>query len=238
MTRSTIIRWSPRQGRRRHDGPALRRRPHPEGRPPGRRIRHDRRSRRGAGPRPGRARPKRQHGTLSPGLRGLADLILRFQRELFVAAAELATNPEAWDRQVDGQTRVSAAMVDGVERRSVELERQSRCRASSWCPARRRSAALELARRSSGAPNAGPSRSSADGLIPGPPATVPEPPRRPRLGPGAGGRTGGGATATPSRLGRPHRPKDQPPRRPATPIGQPHRQPTGSRPHRSDRGTG
>jgi len=41
---------------------------------------------------------KRRVGTLTPALGGLGDLILRFQRELFVVGAELATNPEAWDR--------------------------------------------------------------------------------------------------------------------------------------------
>src|SRR5437016_10654060 len=55
---------------------------------------------------------KAQYGVLSPGLVGLAELILRFQRELFIAAAELATNPRAWDRLVDGQTKVSATMID------------------------------------------------------------------------------------------------------------------------------
>jgi cob(I)alamin adenosyltransferase len=58
---------------------------------------------------------KAQQGALNPGLSGLQELILRFQRELFVAGAELATTPTAWDRLVDGQTRVSAAMVQGVE---------------------------------------------------------------------------------------------------------------------------
>ena len=58
---------------------------------------------------------KQQQGALNQGLAGLAELILRFQRELFVAGAELATNPEAWDRLVDGQTKVSRDMVDGVE---------------------------------------------------------------------------------------------------------------------------
>ena len=53
-----------------------------------------------------------------------SDLILRFQRELFVAASELATNPDAWDRLVDGQTRVSAEMVEGVE--AVLRETESR----------------------------------------------------------------------------------------------------------------
>ena len=59
---------------------------------------------------------------LPPGLVGLADLILRFQRELFVAAAELATNPEAWDRLVDGATKVSADMVAGVETVLLDME--------------------------------------------------------------------------------------------------------------------
>jgi cob(I)alamin adenosyltransferase len=45
----------------------------------------------------------------------LADLILRFQRELFVVGAELATNPDAWDRLEDGRTRVSPAMLQDVE---------------------------------------------------------------------------------------------------------------------------
>jgi cob(I)alamin adenosyltransferase len=58
---------------------------------------------------------KAQYGVLPSGLAGLGDLILRFQRELFVVGAELATNPEAWDRLVDGQTRTSAAMVEGVD---------------------------------------------------------------------------------------------------------------------------
>jgi cob(I)alamin adenosyltransferase len=56
------------------------------------------------------------------GLNDLADLVLRFQRELFVAGAELATNPNAWERQVDGQTRVSAAMVAGVDDTLAEHE--------------------------------------------------------------------------------------------------------------------
>jgi len=65
---------------------------------------------------------KAQDGALNSGLAGLAELILRFQRELFVVGAELATNPAAWDRLVDGQTRVSAAMVDGVESVLADLE--------------------------------------------------------------------------------------------------------------------
>jgi cob(I)alamin adenosyltransferase len=65
---------------------------------------------------------KEEYGTLTPGLRPIQDLVLRFQRELFVVAAELATNPEAWDRLEDGRTRVSADMVRGVEDTLAELE--------------------------------------------------------------------------------------------------------------------
>ena len=49
------------------------------------------------------------------GLTELADLILRYQRELFVVGAELATNPSALDRLQDAVTRVSEAMLNGVE---------------------------------------------------------------------------------------------------------------------------
>lgn len=58
---------------------------------------------------------KKKLGVLGPGFGSLADVILRLQRELFVVAAELATNPDAWDRLEDGRTRVSAEMVDGLE---------------------------------------------------------------------------------------------------------------------------
>ncbi|HEY7524160.1 MAG TPA: cob(I)yrinic acid a,c-diamide adenosyltransferase [Candidatus Limnocylindrales bacterium] len=58
---------------------------------------------------------KKKLGVLGPGFGSLADVILRIQRELFVVAAELATNPDAWDRLEDGRTRVSAGMVDGLE---------------------------------------------------------------------------------------------------------------------------
>jgi cob(I)alamin adenosyltransferase len=65
---------------------------------------------------------KRRIGTLPPVLGGLGELILRIQRELFVVGAELATNPDAWDRLVDGQTRISAAMVADIEAILVEAE--------------------------------------------------------------------------------------------------------------------
>jgi cob(I)alamin adenosyltransferase len=52
----------------------------------------------------------------------IAATILAIQRDLFVAAAELATNPDAWDRQVEGKTRVSAAMVTAMDVALQDLE--------------------------------------------------------------------------------------------------------------------
>ena len=58
---------------------------------------------------------KEQLGVLSPGFGRMPDLILRLQRELFVAGAELATAPDARHRQADGYTRVSIEMMDGLD---------------------------------------------------------------------------------------------------------------------------
>jgi cob(I)alamin adenosyltransferase len=58
---------------------------------------------------------KDQYGILGSWQSELRDLILRLQRELFIVAAELATNPEAWDRLEDGRTRVSAAMLEALD---------------------------------------------------------------------------------------------------------------------------
>jgi cob(I)alamin adenosyltransferase len=41
--------------------------------------------------------------------------VLRLQNDLFIAAAELATAPEAADRLEDGVTRVTTAMVDELD---------------------------------------------------------------------------------------------------------------------------
>ena len=49
------------------------------------------------------------------GLADLAEAVLRWQRELFVVGAQLAANPDALDRLQDGVTRVSEAMLEGVE---------------------------------------------------------------------------------------------------------------------------
>ncbi len=45
----------------------------------------------------------------------LSALLLRFQRELFVVGAELAANPTARERLEEGVTKVSEAMLTGVE---------------------------------------------------------------------------------------------------------------------------
>jgi cob(I)alamin adenosyltransferase len=90
---------------------------------------------------------KRRIGTLAAPLGGLGELILRFQRELFVVGAELATNPDAWDRLKDGRTRVSEEMVGGVEQVLVELEASIQMPREFVVPGETpTSAALELAR--------------------------------------------------------------------------------------------
>jgi cob(I)alamin adenosyltransferase len=90
---------------------------------------------------------KRRIGTLAAPLGGLGALILRFQRELFVVGAELATNPDAWSRLEDGRTRVSREMVEGVEQVLVELESSIHMPREFVVPGETpTSAALELAR--------------------------------------------------------------------------------------------
>ena len=90
---------------------------------------------------------RRRVGTLGPSLGGLGDLILRIQRGLFVVGAELATTPDAWDRLEDGRTRVSAAMVEEVERLLVDAERAITMPTEFVVPGETMtSAALELAR--------------------------------------------------------------------------------------------
>jgi cob(I)alamin adenosyltransferase len=63
-----------------------------------------------------------EHGALPPAVGGMADLLLRIQRELFVVGAELATNPDARDRAQDGVSRVSEAMLIALEGTLRELE--------------------------------------------------------------------------------------------------------------------
>jgi cob(I)alamin adenosyltransferase len=90
---------------------------------------------------------KAQYGLLPPPLSGMADLILRLQRELFVVGAELASNRDAWDRLEDGVTRVSEPMVAAVEETLTELERHIVMPREFVVPGETRlSASVELAR--------------------------------------------------------------------------------------------
>jgi len=88
-----------------------------------------------------------QDGTLPRTLARLPDLILRIQRELFVAGAELATAPNGVDRQLPGETRVTAKMVDGLDALLAETEAAIELPHEFVVPGETRlSAALELAR--------------------------------------------------------------------------------------------
>lgn len=86
-------------------------------------------------------------GELPRVLAGLAEVVLRIQRELFVAAAELATAPGATDRQRPGETRVSADMVDGLDTILAETEAHVQMPREFVVPGETRlSAEIELAR--------------------------------------------------------------------------------------------
>ncbi len=86
-------------------------------------------------------------GELPDSLSGTAALLLRLQRELFVAGAELAANPDAWERLEAGVTRVSEPMLAGLEEPLAELERRIEMPREFVVPGESRiSAAIELAR--------------------------------------------------------------------------------------------
>ena len=90
---------------------------------------------------------KAQEGALPSTLAGLPELILRLQRELFVVGADLATAPVARDRQRPGETRVAAAMVDGIDAVLADTEASVELPREFVVPGETRlSAALELAR--------------------------------------------------------------------------------------------
>jgi cob(I)alamin adenosyltransferase len=90
---------------------------------------------------------KAQYGTLPRILDRLPELILRFQRELFVVAAQLATAPGAADRQKAGESRVSAEMVASLDALLAETEAAIELPREFVVPGETRlSAALELAR--------------------------------------------------------------------------------------------
>lgn len=84
---------------------------------------------------------------LPSDLVGFPDLIVRLQRGLFVVGAELASNPDAWDRLRDGTTRVDEPMLVAVEADLAALETLIEMPREFIVPgASRLSAALELAR--------------------------------------------------------------------------------------------
>jgi cob(I)alamin adenosyltransferase len=108
-------------------------------------------------------------GTLAPGFGELPDVILRLQRELFVAAAELATEPTAWDRQREGVSRVSASMVEGLDAILREAEGHITMPTEFVVPGETpTSAALELARTIVRRAERRAVTLGAEGLIPGP----------------------------------------------------------------------
>ncbi|HEX5824309.1 MAG TPA: cob(I)yrinic acid a,c-diamide adenosyltransferase [Candidatus Limnocylindrales bacterium] len=108
-------------------------------------------------------------GTLAPGFGDLPEVILRLQRELFVAAAELATEPSAWDRQQEGVSRVDASMVDGLDTILREAEAHITMPTEFVVPGETpTSAAIELARTIVRRAERRAVTLSAEGLIPGP----------------------------------------------------------------------
>jgi cob(I)alamin adenosyltransferase len=83
------------------------------------------------------------------GLTELADLLLRYQRELFVVGAELATNPTAVDRLQDGVTKVTEQMLNDVEADLARWEARVKMPREFIVPGETAaSAALEVARTS------------------------------------------------------------------------------------------
>ena len=108
-------------------------------------------------------------GVLSVEFGDLPDLILRIQRELFVAGAELATNPDAWDRLEDGRTRVSAEMVESLETVLRDLEDHVEMPREFVVPGETpTSAALEVARTTCRRAERRAVALGREGLIPGP----------------------------------------------------------------------
>jgi cob(I)alamin adenosyltransferase len=112
---------------------------------------------------------KDRFGTLGVGFGELPEIILRIQRELFVAAAELATQPQAWDRQQEGVSRVSAEMVEGIETMLRETEAHIEMPTEFVVPGETpTSAAIELARTIVRRAERRAVRLGSEGLIPGP----------------------------------------------------------------------
>jgi len=84
---------------------------------------------------------------IAAGQDELAGTVLGHQRQLFVAAAELAVNPQARDRLQDGVSRVSEEMLQAVEAELAHWESAVEMPREFVVPGETRaSAALELAR--------------------------------------------------------------------------------------------
>jgi cob(I)alamin adenosyltransferase len=112
---------------------------------------------------------KERLGTLNVGFGDLPAIILRLQRELFVAAAELATQPDAWNRQQPGVSRVDLSMVEGLETMLREAETHIAMPTEFVVPGETpTSAALELARTIVRRAERRAVTLEAEGLIPGP----------------------------------------------------------------------
>jgi cob(I)alamin adenosyltransferase len=81
------------------------------------------------------------------GLKELSELVLRYQRELFVVGAELATNPSYLHRLKDAVTRVSESMLNSVESDLARWEAKVQMPREFVVPGETEaSAALEVAR--------------------------------------------------------------------------------------------
>jgi cob(I)alamin adenosyltransferase len=86
-------------------------------------------------------------GSLPAQIAGLDGTLLKLQRDLFVAGSELATNPDAWDRLLDGQTRVDEPMLIELEEMLRDAESRMEMPREFVVPgADRLSAALEVSR--------------------------------------------------------------------------------------------
>jgi cob(I)alamin adenosyltransferase len=86
-------------------------------------------------------------GSLPAQIAGLDGTLLKLQRDLFVAGSELATNPDAWDRLQDGQTRVDEPMLIELEELLRDAESRMEMPREFVVPgADRLSAALEVSR--------------------------------------------------------------------------------------------
>jgi cob(I)alamin adenosyltransferase len=88
-----------------------------------------------------------QDAPLAPRLEALRATVLRLQRELFVVGAELATNPDAREKGRDDVSRVSGAMVAGIDTLLRDAEARIELPREFIVPGETRlSAALEVAR--------------------------------------------------------------------------------------------